>query len=109
MFGLERLLTLRKSLSLNQREVATAINVTREAYSMYETGYRKPPFETLLSLADYFGVSLDYLVGRSEIRERFTGYSPKQQYIAKNLSLLSDGSINIIVAVINAELNPPSF
>ena len=61
----ERLRELRAGRGLTQKEVYTAIGVSPIVYQRYEYGHY-PAFEKLISLADYFNVSLDYLVGRSD-------------------------------------------
>ena len=65
----ERLRELRKSKDLTQAQVADGINCTPAAYNRYETGERQPPTDALTKLADYFGVSLDYLLGRAPLRD----------------------------------------
>ena len=65
----ERLRELRIAKDLTQAQVADGINCTPAAYNRYETGERQPPIDALTKLADYFGVSLDYLVGRAPIRD----------------------------------------
>ncbi|GHU77909.1 transcriptional regulator [Clostridia bacterium] len=57
---------LRVSKKLTQKQVAEAINVKPESVQRFEYGTIRPSLDTLIALADYFGVSLDYLVGRSE-------------------------------------------
>lgn len=59
-----RLKELRKENGKNQDEIAKQINVTRVSYGRYELGTSEPTIDTLCKLADYYGVSLDYLVGR---------------------------------------------
>ena len=66
----ERLVAVRKSLGVTQKTVAEATNLTEVAIQNYEAGRRKPAFDALLALADFFDVSLDYLVGRSDVPER---------------------------------------
>lgn len=61
----DRLRELRADRSLTQKDVYTAIGVSPIVYQRYEYG-RSPSFEKLIALADYFDVSLDYLVGRSD-------------------------------------------
>jgi transcriptional regulator with XRE-family HTH domain len=61
-----RLIDLRKAKGNTQEEVARYLGVTRPAYTAYETGRRQPDYECLLKLADYFNVSTDYLLGRSD-------------------------------------------
>lgn len=56
---------LRKSENMNQLELANAIGVSRSTIGMYESGQREPDFETMEAIADYFNVSMDYLLGKS--------------------------------------------
>lgn len=60
-----KLLELRKSKNLLQREVAFACGITTAAYGSYEKGDREPTLETLSKLADFFGVTVDELLGRT--------------------------------------------
>ena len=60
-----KLFELRKSKNLLQREVAFACGLTTAAYGSYEKGDREPTLETLGKLADFFGVTVDELLGRS--------------------------------------------
>lgn len=62
----EHLRSIRKDKGYTQRQVANGIGVTERNYQYYESGEREPSMSTLLALADYFDVSLDYLVGRSD-------------------------------------------
>lgn len=60
-----RLKELRKSRKLTQAVVADGVNCSVATYSRYESGTRQPSLEMVLKLADFFGVSLDYLFGRT--------------------------------------------
>lgn len=66
----ERLKSLRKTKKETQKAIALAIGVSEVSYQRFEYGTVRPSLETLIALADYFDVSLDYLVGRSEVPER---------------------------------------
>ena len=66
----ERLKLLRKEKRLTQVQVAEFLKQTPRAYQYCEAGTNIPEFPRLIALADFYGVSLDYLVGRSETRER---------------------------------------
>ena len=55
---------------MTQPELAELLNQSLRAYQYYEAGSRHTEYDHLLALADFFDVSLDYLVGRSETRER---------------------------------------
>jgi len=64
----ERIRELRKAQGETQVQVANAIGVAESHYQKYERGASLPRIEYLWELADHFGVSIDYLVGRSEER-----------------------------------------
>lgn len=68
MFG-KQLKNLRKESKLTQKEFAQAINVAVGTVGMWEIGKREPDFKTATRIADYFGVSTDYLLGRTEEKE----------------------------------------
>lgn len=63
---IERIHSLRISHKLTQTEIASAIHVSQRSYSHYETGSRSVPVEILISLCDYYKVSVDYLLGRTD-------------------------------------------
>ena len=58
-----KLRELREQKGVTQKEVATAVGCTPTVYSRYERGEREPDLATLCSLADYFEVSTDTLIG----------------------------------------------
>ena len=60
------LIRLRKAKNMTQQQLATEIGMTTTSYQRYEQGVRTPTLDKLLLLADYYDVSLDYLVGRSD-------------------------------------------
>lgn len=62
-----RLKALRIEKKLTQKQLAEKINVTHVSISGYESGNRSPDTDTLQRLADYFEVSTDYLLGRTNI------------------------------------------
>lgn len=96
-FG-ERLKALREEKDLTRAALANKLIVSYSAVSKYETNVRFPDKETLINLADFFDVSVDYLLGRSNIREtaekilndskyQFSVGSPQSTYITyENLS-----------------------
>lgn len=61
-----RLSELRKQMKINQTELAKRLKIPRTTYIGYEKGYREPDHETLLIIAEFFDVSVDYLLGRSD-------------------------------------------
>lgn len=61
-----RLKELRKKKGISQLRLATDLNTTQNTISRYETGEREPGIDELIKIADYFNVSVDYLIGRTE-------------------------------------------
>lgn len=62
----EVLRNLRKENNLTQDELATKLDISKSAISMYENGNRTPDFETLELIADFFNVNLSYLIGEEQ-------------------------------------------
>lgn len=65
-----RLKELRKSRKLTQKQVAANVSITERSYQELEYGKAKPSHDTIIALADFFNVSTDYLLGRSDDPER---------------------------------------
>lgn len=66
----ENLKKVRKELKYTQKQVSIGIGITERNYQDWEYGRNKPGFDSLIALADFFNVSLDYLCGRSDVAER---------------------------------------
>ena len=62
-----RLKELRMRKGVTQREVAEVIGCAKSTYPKYEREEHEPDIDALCRLADYFGVTIDYLVGREKI------------------------------------------
>jgi len=65
-FFANRLKECRKNIHKTQRDVAAALGITESGYQKYELGKNEPKMETLNKIADYYNVSIDYLMGRSD-------------------------------------------
>ena len=65
----QRLRDLREDMDLNQTKVAELLGIKQTVYSRYERGYQTIPVEHLLVLADFYGVSTDYILGRTNIKK----------------------------------------
>ncbi|MCI8539197.1 MAG: helix-turn-helix transcriptional regulator [Oscillospiraceae bacterium] len=65
----ERFSALREEKKATQKAVGDVLGISDRAIRFYEIGKRRPDFDGLLALADYFDVSIDYLVGRTDKRE----------------------------------------
>ena len=61
-----RLKQLRKERKLSQLQLAFDLNMNQNTVSRYENLERQADYDTLIRFADYFGVSLDYLLGRTD-------------------------------------------
>lgn len=64
-----RLKELRKQRKISQLRLATELNMNQNTISRYENMERQADYETLIRFADYFHVSVDYLLGREETTE----------------------------------------
>ena len=58
---------IRNEHGKKQREVAEYLGIKIRSYQAYEGGTREPSIDTLIALADFFDVSVDYLIGRTDI------------------------------------------
>ncbi len=61
----QRIRDMREDSDLTQTQVAAILKIQQTVYSRYERGYQTIPLEHLLTLADFYGVSLDFLTGRT--------------------------------------------
>ena len=66
----DRIVQLKNERKLLQKDIASSVGLSLRAYQYYEKGQKEPTLSVLLRLADYFDVSLDYLVGLSDTPER---------------------------------------
>ncbi|WP_325199170.1 helix-turn-helix domain-containing protein [Oscillibacter sp.] len=62
----KRLKELREGRRIYQRELAEILGMSFRGYQNYETGQSEPKLATLIAIADYYNVSIDYLVGRTD-------------------------------------------
>ena len=61
-----RLKSLRKEKGISQLKLALDLNMSQNSISRYETGEREADYRTLILIADYFDVSIDYLLERTD-------------------------------------------
>ena len=66
-----RLRDLREDHDLSQREIAKYLEMSQTGYSKYETGENDIPTAVLQKLADFYGVSIDYLLGRTAVKRPY--------------------------------------
>ena len=66
-----RLKELRKAKKISQLKLAFDLNMNQNTISRYETGEREADYATLIKIADYFNVSIDYLLERTDNPKRY--------------------------------------
>ena len=66
-----RIRDLREDSDLTQETLAQHLNISQRSYSYYESGKRKVPVAVFSALADFYGTSVDYLMGRTDRREPY--------------------------------------
>jgi len=88
----EILRQLRTEKNLSQKVVADAIGVDRTTYTKYETGKSQPDFTTIQKLAEFYSVSVDYLLGRTNIRNPYIPeeYTKKHKVTKRDLMQYED-------------------
>lgn len=67
----KRIAELRENRDYKQQYVAGILNISQRAYSYYESGKRQIPIETLCCLADFYNVSVDYILERTDYKEPY--------------------------------------
>ena len=70
MYCYPRLRDLREDRDLTQADIGKMLGTTQQQYYKYEKGIQEIPVHHLITLADFYGVTLDYLVGRTEKKNR---------------------------------------
>lgn len=89
-----KLKELRESRALLQKDVAAYLNCSVPVYCRYEKGDRVPSMETLKSLADFYHVTVDYILGRDPIES------------AQKNDLPGPGEVDGAIAALSADLTP---
>ena len=108
-----RLKALRLAAGKTQQELADALRISRSAYALYETGRRQLNYEALVALADYYNITLDYLFGRTKVRERPEAYPPEARQLVRQYGLLDARGKGAVRCLLEYELRqrqeqPPS-
>lgn len=88
----------RKSKKVSQKELAQHLNVSRATYQSYENGRNEPSIDTLIKMADFFGVSVDTLIGHDNHIVDLQTVSKNQKYVIdKIVNVLTDEEVGEIV------------
>lgn len=103
----ERLKRLRMEKGITQKELADRLHISRSTIAGYESLGKEPDGEKLCALADFFGVSVDYLLGGTDSREPISptpaaSQRPVEAVIAGELGSLSDRQLDRLLGYIQA-------
>lgn len=106
MIFLKRIAQLRKEKGLNQTGLALKLNITQYMVSAYENGRNQPSVDVLIQLADFFNVSVDYLLERSDVRTTITRnderlFSKDEMALLNNYNALNEKQKEIALIVTN--------
>ncbi|HBV95549.1 MAG: hypothetical protein JL50_09670 [Peptococcaceae bacterium BICA1-7] len=85
-----RLKELRTEKDISQEELGLIMSLSKSTISLYESGKREPDYETLKKLADYFGCSTDYLLGKTNIKDAVKQNSTVEEQILAMLGMDDD-------------------
>jgi len=99
-----RLKELRKNKNLTQEELGNIIHVNKMTYNGYENENRQPSIETLCKLADFYNVTLDYLVGR-EFNNDIGYLTNDQKNLVYVLKQLNDKNLSEVLSTALKLLN----
>lgn len=104
-----RLTQLRENKDLSKRELSKILHVSDSCISQYENGSSMPGYDTLLSISQYFGVSIDYLLGNTKasvfpLDEEFYG-TVNYNTLVSRCAKLNPSKRQALLAIINALLS----
>jgi len=106
-FG-QRLLEERKKAEKSQAEIAQLLGITTSAYQNYENGRREAGYATIAKLADFYGVTTDYLLGREPAQpepnpfENIKLTKEQEEEANKNYKMLTPKDKAIVASIIQA-------
>lgn len=66
-----RLKEIRENRNFSQLKIASVLNIKQNTYSQYETEKRQIPIDSLIKLSDFYNVSVDYLLGLTNVEEKY--------------------------------------
>jgi len=93
---------LRKNKGATQEEVAKMLNVVKSTYNGYENGNSEPTIATLCKLADYYGVSLDYLCDHKSLALELPPLDENQKQLIKVITQLNRDNLGLAYGFVMA-------
>lgn len=98
---MKNLQILRKNAKLTQRELANKVNIPKTNIGHYEIGITQPSIENLCKLADFFGCSVDYLIGhKTNDLIYLSGLSDVQKEMIEEVKQMTDDDLYILKGVL---------
>lgn len=91
----DRLRQLREDRGLDQRDLAEYLSIDRSTYGKYETGKSNPDLEKLSTLAAYFNVTVDWLMGRSKLKNPERDYKETMDFVKDLMVMLNENGHNL--------------
>lgn len=101
----EKLRELRKAKGITADILCQELGITVGSYRNYERNDRNPPYETLIKIADYYNVTLDYLLGREKQKEKPYHLGLEKGLKEAYISLPTEVRAQILQAVLDAVLS----
>ncbi len=105
----QRISSLRQELKLTQKELAEKFNISSSSIGMFEQNRRSPDSELLNRFADFFNVSVDYLLGRTDIKNSNDSKTETKAYHNLDVSGLPDEAIEQVedyISYVKQKYNP---
>lgn len=92
---MNRIKKFREELNLTQQDLADKLNCSKSVIGLYESETRKPSLEVLIKLSDIFNCSIDYLLGKTDVRKPIENINnPKKYYMCPVYGRISAGQPN---------------
>lgn len=92
---------LRKNKNVSQKELAEFLQMSQTAISHFETGRNEPDLKTVIKLADFFGCSVDYLIGhKTNDLIYLSGLSDVQKEMIEEVKQMTDDDLYILKGVL---------
>ena len=104
---IKNLRKLRCEKGISQQNLGETLLVSQQSINKYENHDVEPDIEMLIKIADYFNVSLDYLVGRTDIKEmidkmRMSDLSDEEVELVSNFRNLSEGQKKAVIGIVES-------
>mgnify|MGYP000854124688 FL=1 len=99
----QRLRLLRQSRCKTQSEIAALLSISRSAYALYEAGKRQLNYDSLVTLADFYHVSLDYLFSRTDVPELQRSFTQEERRLLSRYRALDSRGRETVQALADTE------